>query len=103
MFLAAPAAALAAKGDWDKLAAAFPVDRGIANFNHAGVGTTPIPVAEAVQKRMWQGEKLAPGKYALVVSVPDPGPGDFPGPNDPPDPPPTDDPDFPGGGGGGGQ
>lgn len=48
-------------------------------------------------------EKLAPGKYALVVSVPDPGPGDFPGPNDPPDPPPTDDPDFPGGGGGGGQ
>lgn len=60
-FLAAPAAALAANGEWDKLAAAFPVDRSIANFNHAGVGTTPTPVAEAIAKRMWDGEKLAPG------------------------------------------
>jgi selenocysteine lyase/cysteine desulfurase len=60
-FLAAPAAALAASGEWDKLAAAFPVDRSIANFNHAGVGTTATPVSEAVVKRMWEGEKLAPG------------------------------------------
>ncbi len=60
-FLAAPAAALAADGDWEKLAAAFPVDRSVANFNHAGVGTTPAVVGEAVVKRMWDGEKLAPG------------------------------------------
>jgi selenocysteine lyase/cysteine desulfurase len=60
-FLAAPAAALAANGEWNTLAAAFPVDRAIANFNHAGVGTTPTPVADAVVKRMWEGEKLAPG------------------------------------------
>lgn len=60
-FLAAPAAALANNSEWDNLASAFPVDRAIANFNHAGVGTTPTPVADAVLKRMWEGEKLAPG------------------------------------------
>lgn len=60
-FLAAPAAALAATDDWEKVASAFPVDRTVANFNHAGVGTTPKPVAEAVVEKMWSGEKLAPG------------------------------------------
>ncbi|MBL8230209.1 MAG: hypothetical protein JNL98_17095 [Bryobacterales bacterium] len=34
-------------------------------------------------------EKIASGKYCVVMSVPDAGPGDFPGPNDPPEPPPS--------------
>jgi hypothetical protein len=38
-------------------------------------------------------EKIASGKYCLLVSVPDAGPGDFPGPNDPPEPPPSGDPE----------
>ncbi len=52
---------MAADGDWDRLAQAFPVDRSLLNFNHAGVGTTPRAVAEAVVQRTWDGEKQAPG------------------------------------------
>jgi hypothetical protein len=55
-FLGSGLAALASDGDWNRLAEAFPVDRSILNFNHAGVGTTPRAVAEAVVRRMWDSE-----------------------------------------------
>jgi isopenicillin-N epimerase len=59
--LAASAPALATNTQWNELAQLFPVDRRIANFNHAGVGTTPTSVADAVVARTWSGEKTAPG------------------------------------------
>lgn len=46
---------------WHGIQQSFPVDRSIVNLNHAGVGTTPRVVADAVVHRTWEGEKTAPG------------------------------------------
>lgn len=45
---------------WEQLARAFPVDRTILNFNHAGIGTSPRRVVDAVVSRTWSGEQCAP-------------------------------------------
>jgi len=58
------AAQLQAQDDeatWEKLSQTFPVDRTILNLNHAGIGTCPAPVVEAVDRLMRNGEKAAPG------------------------------------------
>ncbi len=56
------AANMAAGNDpqWDRLSAAFPVDRSIRNFNHAGVATTPTTVLESVLQHTRSGEACAP-------------------------------------------
>jgi selenocysteine lyase/cysteine desulfurase len=46
--------------DWQTLAADFPVDRAILNFNHAGVGTTPRTVLDSVLNHTRIGEQSAP-------------------------------------------
>lgn len=45
---------------WQRLAEAFPVDRSIRNFNHAGIGTSPRRVVDAVVARTWAGELTSP-------------------------------------------
>jgi selenocysteine lyase/cysteine desulfurase len=46
--------------DWKALSESFPVDRRILNFNHAGIGTSPKSVVDAVVQRTWDGEKAVP-------------------------------------------
>lgn len=46
--------------DWFRLAETFPVDRRVINFNHAGVGTCPAAVTDAVVRRTREGEQAAP-------------------------------------------
>lgn len=46
---------------WREIQAAFPVDRATVNLNHAGIGTSPRAVVDAVVRRTWDGEKCAPG------------------------------------------
>lgn len=57
---AMPLLAKAASPEWERIAQSYPVDRSIANFNHAGVGTTPQPVLDAVVTLTKQGERAAP-------------------------------------------
>lgn len=45
---------------WHDLARLYPVDRSLRNFNHAGVGTTPQPVLDAVLALTRSGEACAP-------------------------------------------
>lgn len=45
---------------WHQISEAFPVDRKLLNFNHAGIGTCPRPVVEGVVRRTWRGEDAAP-------------------------------------------
>lgn len=45
---------------WNDLARRYPVDRSLRNFNHAGVGTTPQPVLDAVLAHTRTGEACAP-------------------------------------------
>lgn len=46
---------------WRKIQETFPIDRRVVNLNHAGVGTCPRAVVDAVVDRTWDGEKIAPG------------------------------------------
>jgi hypothetical protein len=46
---------------WKRLTETFPVERSIVNLNHAGSGTCPQPVVDAVDRFMRNGEKAAPG------------------------------------------
>jgi isopenicillin-N epimerase len=61
-WLAATGSALAQNSDdaWGRIANQFPVDRSIVNMNHAGVGTTPLPVLDRVIELTRQGERCAP-------------------------------------------
>ncbi|BDC48754.1 isopenicillin-N epimerase [Bryobacterales bacterium F-183] len=45
---------------WREIAALYPVDRKILNFNHAGIGTSPRPVTDAYIKHVWSEEKAVP-------------------------------------------
>lgn len=52
--------AAASSPAWEDLAQLYPVDRSIRNFNHAGVGTTPKAVLDAVLGHTRRGESCAP-------------------------------------------
>jgi selenocysteine lyase/cysteine desulfurase len=45
---------------WREIAALYPVDRKILNFNHAGIGTSPRPVTDAYIQHIWSEEKAVP-------------------------------------------
>lgn len=45
---------------WREIAALYPVDRKILNFNHAGIGTSPRTVTDAYIKHIWSEEKAVP-------------------------------------------
>ncbi|MBC8167052.1 MAG: aminotransferase class V-fold PLP-dependent enzyme [Bryobacteraceae bacterium] len=45
---------------WQSIQEGFPVDRSIINLNHAGIGTSPRSVVEAVIRRTWNEEKCTP-------------------------------------------
>lgn len=61
-WLAATGSAFAqtSEDSWDRLASSFPVDRSLVNMNHAGVGTTALPVLDQVIALTRQGERCAP-------------------------------------------